>query len=80
MISLPIEWPTEAIAAWGDQSLVSELPLLGSVVCQNICTDGDIDYLVAFRPEADWSLFDYLQQIQQELIEILGRGVSLVSK
>ncbi len=32
MISLPIAWPTAAIAAWGDRWLVAELSLFGSVL------------------------------------------------
>jgi predicted nucleotidyltransferase len=79
MISLPIEWPTEAIAAWGDRWLVSELSLFGSILRQDFRADSDIDCLVSFRPEADWSLLDHLQ-MQQELIEILRRDVDLVSK
>lgn len=79
MISLPIAWPTAAIAAWGDRWLVAKLWLFGSVLRQDFGADSDIDCLVAFRPEADWSLFDHLQ-MQQELSEILGRDVDLVSK
>jgi uncharacterized protein with HEPN domain/predicted nucleotidyltransferase len=41
--------------------------------------DSDVDVLVTFEPEARWSLFD-LAGAEQELSDLLGRDVDLVSK
>jgi len=53
--------------------------LFGSVLRDNFRSDSDIDLLVTFAPDADWSLLDHVQ-MQQELERILGRDVDLVSK
>ena len=39
----------------------------------------DIDLLVTFQPDAEWSLFDHLR-MTGELGAILGRAVDLVSR
>ena len=41
--------------------------------------DSDIDLLVTFQPDAEWSLFDHLQ-MTGELAAIIGRDVDLVSR
>ncbi|MEM9151788.1 MAG: nucleotidyltransferase family protein [Cyanobacteria bacterium P01_F01_bin.3] len=79
MISLPITWPTTEINAFCEQWLVSELSLFGSVLRQDFTADSDIDILIAFTPESDWSLFDHVK-MQQELMALLQRKVDLVSK
>lgn len=79
MISLPITWPTTEIKAFCEQWLVSELSLFGSVLRQDFTADSDIDILIAFTPESDWSLFDHVK-MQQELMTLLQRKVDLVSK
>jgi uncharacterized protein len=41
--------------------------------------DSDVDVLVRFNPEARHTLFD-LARMQEELQQILGRNVDLVSR
>lgn len=79
MISLPIVWPTDEINAFCDRWLVSELSLFGSVLRDDFRADSDIDILIAFVPEADWSLFNHVA-MQQELAALLQRKVDLISK
>ena len=79
MIPLPIVWPQDKIAAFCDQWTVAELSLFGSILRDDFHSHSDIDLLVAFTPDSDWSLFDHIQ-MQQELEAILQRNVDLVSK
>jgi uncharacterized protein len=79
MISLPIPWPTHEINAFCDKWLVAELSLFGSVLRDDFHTESDTDILIAFMPDADWSLFDHVK-MQQELSHLLQRKVDLVSK
>ena len=79
MIPLPIKLPEAKIRNFCDRWKVRELALFGSVLRDDFHADSDIDMLVTFSPDADWSLFDHVQ-MQQELANILERQVDLVSK
>lgn len=74
-INLPFEQIKNFCIKWQ----VSELALFGSVLRDDFRPDSDIDLLVTFSPDADWSLFDHIQ-MQQELTTMLQRKVDLVSK
>jgi predicted nucleotidyltransferase len=56
---------------------IAELSIFGSVLREDFRPDSDIDVLVAFAPEARWSLLN-LARMQDELSGILGRSVDLV--
>lgn len=58
---------------------IEELALFGSALRGDLGADSDIDLLVSFNKEADWSLLDHVQ-MQFELQEMLGRKVDLVNK
>jgi predicted nucleotidyltransferase len=58
---------------------ITELALFGSVLRDDFCPDSDVDVLVTFAPDAEWSLFDHMD-MQEELSVILGRKVDLVSR
>ena len=58
---------------------VSEMALFGSVLRQDFGPDSDVDILVTFAPEAEWSLLDHVQ-MEMELAELLGREVDLLSR
>ena len=58
---------------------IQELALFGSALRADFSPDSDIDLLVSFNKEADWSLLDHVQ-MQFELQEMLGRKVDLVNK
>ena len=57
---------------------VKELAVFGSAAAGKLRPDSDIDLLVTFAPDADWSMFDHYQ-MEEELTGILGREVDLVS-
>ena len=50
---------------------IAELSLFGSA--------SDVDILVTFLPEAQWSLLDHVQ-MEMELAELLGREVDLITR
>ena len=79
MITLPIQLPKVQINKFCDRWKIQELALFGSVLRDDFRPDSDIDVLVTFRLNADWSLFDHVK-MQQELGNILERKVDLVSK
>jgi predicted nucleotidyltransferase len=56
-----------------------ELALFGSALREDFDVNSDVDLLVAFAPDADWSLLDHVK-MQQELADLLGRPVDLVSR
>ena len=58
---------------------ISEMSLFGSVLRDDFTPDSDIDVLVRFDESAHCSLFD-LVRMENELKEIFGRNVDLVSK
>ena len=74
-----IEIPKEKIAEFCQKWKIVELSLFGSVLREDFRPDSDVDVLVTFAPDAQYSLFD-LVHIEEELREILGRNVDLVER
>lgn len=58
---------------------VKELSIFGSALREDFGPDSDIDVLVAFEEDAAWDVWDHLHA-EEELKELLGREVDLVSK
>ena len=69
----------EKIAAFCQRWKIVELSLFGSVLRDDFRPDSDVDVLVTFAPEADWSLFDHVA-MEEELSAVVGRKVDLVSR
>ena len=57
---------------------ITELSVFGSVLREDFRPDSDVDVLVTFAKEAQWSLYDWVDMIA-ELREIFGRDVDLLS-
>lgn len=76
---LRIEIPKDRIAEFCRRWKITELALFGSVLRDDFQPDSDVDVLVTFTPDAKWSLFDHVD-MEDELEEILGRPVDLVSR
>jgi predicted nucleotidyltransferase len=79
MTELPIAVHEEEITSFCRRWKVSELALFGSILRQDFNADSDVDVLVSFAPDAQWSLFD-LVRMESELETILGREVDLVER
>lgn len=58
---------------------ITEVALFGSVLRDDFDAESDLDILVAFAPDADWSLLDHVR-MEQELEALLGRKVDLLSR
>jgi len=67
------------IAAFCRKWKVTELAFFGSVLREDFRPDSDVDVLVSFAPDAEWSLFDIVR-MEEELGNLLGREVDLVER
>ncbi len=74
-ILIPPQRLSEFCAKWK----IAELRLFGSALRDDFRPDSDLDLLVTFTPEADWSLLDHVA-MESELAELAGRPVDLVSQ
>ena len=74
-----IEIPKEQISDFCRKWKIAELSLFGSVLRDDFRPDSDIDVLVTFSHDAEWSLLDHMA-MEEELSAIFGRKVDLVSR
>ena len=74
-----IEMPKEKIADFCRKWKIVELSLFGSVLRDDFRPDSDVDVLVTFSPDADWSLLDHMA-MEEEMSAMLGRKVDLVTR
>jgi predicted nucleotidyltransferase len=75
MVVLPKERLAEFCAKWK----IAELRVFGSGIREDFRPDSDLDLLVRFQSDADWSLVDHVA-MEEELSELAGRKVDLVSQ
>ena len=68
----------EKIADFCRRWKISRLAVFGSMVREELRPDSDIDLLVTFRNDADWTMFDHFT-MEEELSRLLGREVDLIS-
>ena len=73
------EIPSDKISDYCKRWKITELALFGSAVRDDFNLESDIDVLVTFDRDAHWTLFDMVD-MQEELKEIFGRDVDLVSR
>lgn len=69
----------DEIAAFCKRRQITELALFGSVLRDDFGPNSDIDVLVKFSPDAKLS-FLALDQMEEELSEMLGRKVDLLTR
>ncbi|MBI3802037.1 MAG: nucleotidyltransferase family protein [Deltaproteobacteria bacterium] len=69
----------EKIAEFCQRWKITEFALFGSVLRDDFRPDSDVDVLVTFVPDAEWSLFDIVD-MQEELKQIFSREVDLVER
>ena len=79
MTEIAFRMPGRATAEFCHRWRIKELALFGSVLRDDFKSGSDVDVLVTFEPDADWSLLDHIQ-MEEELSRILGRRVDLISK
>lgn len=69
----------DVVKSLSEKFKIKELFLFGSILGEDFNEKSDIDILVEFLPEADYSLFD-LFVIKDVFSQKLGRKVDLVEK
>ena len=79
MQQLKIDIPRDRIEAFCRRWKIVELSLFGSALRDDYGPDSDVDVLVSFAPDANWTLFD-LVHMEDELAHIFRRNVDLVLK
>jgi len=78
-MSTPLQINQEQIKKFCQRWKIAEFSLFGSVLREDFKPESDVDVLVSFEPDIPWSLFDWLDMID-ELKEIFGREVDMVEK
>jgi uncharacterized protein len=74
-----VSWPLEAVDSFCRRWKIKELSVFGSALRSDFRPDSDIDLLVRFEEDPGWGLLDHAR-MEQELEEILGRRVDLVTR
>ncbi len=78
MVSINLGVTDEQIASVCRQWKVTRLAVFGSAAAGKLRADSDIDLLVTFAQNAEWSMFDHYR-MEEELTKLFGREVDLVS-
>jgi predicted nucleotidyltransferase len=71
--------PMVEIGKFCERWKIQELAVFGSVLRADFDSESDVDVIVAFDDDAEWSLLDHIR-MQQELQVLLQRDVDLVTK
>jgi hypothetical protein len=79
MLPETITVATESLTNFCQRWKIKELALFGSALRPDFGPESDVDVLVTFAPDAEWSLFDHVR-MEQELKALFGRDVDLVSR
>lgn len=71
--------PTSVLEPFCRRWRIREFAVFGSILGPEFRPDSDIDVLVTFDPDADWSLID-LVRMEDELSDATGRRVDLLTR
>lgn len=74
-----LEISEDKIADFCGRWKITEFALFGSILRDDFRPDSDVDVLVTFAPDAEWSLLDHVQ-IEEELASLFGRKVEVVTR
>jgi len=74
-----INIPQDKIADFCKKWKIAEFSIFGSALREDFSPKSDVDVLISFEPDIPWSLFDWVDMIE-ELQGIIGREVDLVEK
>ena len=69
-VSPRIPLDRDRIAEFCRRWKVTEFAVFGSVLREDFRPDSDIDFLIAFHPDAKWTLLDHVR-MERELSELL---------
>lgn len=74
-----IDLPAERLRDFCGRWRIRELALFGSALGADFHEESDIDLLVTFASDAQWSLLDQVR-MERELADLVGRPVDLLSR
>jgi len=74
-----VDIPDEKLQAFCQRWKIRRFALFGSVLRDDFGPESDVDCLVDFAPDADWTLLDVIRA-ERELGELLGRPADLVER
>ncbi len=69
---------TDKIADFCQRWKINKLAIFGSAMREELRHDSDIDLLVTFSSDSNWTMFDHFT-MEDELSNLLGREVDLIS-
>jgi uncharacterized protein len=70
---------TGPLAEFCQRWSIHQLAMFGSALRSDFRPDSDIDIMITFAPDADWSLLDHVQ-MRLELQQLFERKVDLISR
>lgn len=76
-VKIPVD--RKLLAAFCKRWKIREMAFFGSVIRDDFSPESDIDVLIDFQPDAQWSLFD-LVRMEDELGATLGRRVEISTR
>jgi uncharacterized protein len=79
MSQAAVEIQKGVIEAFCRKWQIDEFSLFGSVLRDDFSPESDIDVLIEFSKQADWSLYEWVE-MKEELESLFDRKVDLVSK
>jgi predicted nucleotidyltransferase len=79
MPRIAIDYDKEKLRDFCRKWKITEFSLFGSVVRDDFGPESDVDVMVRFADDADWSLFDEVH-MEDELVAIFGRDVDLLTR
>jgi hypothetical protein len=79
MTKLRMEVPQSQLAEFCRRWQIEEFALFGSVLRDDFTPESDLDVLVTFTPDANWSLLDHVR-MEQELSGLLNREIDLFTR
>lgn len=79
MPHIAIDYDKEKLRDFCRRWKITEFSLFGSVVRDDFGPESDVDVMVRFAEDGDWSLFDIVH-MENDLAEIFGRPVDLCER
>lgn len=76
---LAIDVDQEGLGKFCRRWKVTSLEVFGSAVTGSMRPDSDVDLLVTFAPDVEWSLLDHAA-MEGELAQLFGRRVDLMTR
>ena len=79
MAELRMEISQSQLAEFCQRWQIEAFAFFGSVLRDDFNPESDLDVLVTFKSEANWSLLDHLR-MEQELSDLLNRKIDLLTR